>query len=143
PYSWSLDDENGPYTTGAVGQTQFDFSGLKGGQHTVFVRDSNGCESSDLDIILPESVRIEPVAVVEYLCDDNIPGNRVIINVDASVEGSTELDYSLNGGTYQSSNVFYNVLPGTGHYIDVRHSNGCIQRTDLFDVDDFDVLELG
>ncbi|HNQ27923.1 MAG TPA: T9SS type B sorting domain-containing protein, partial [Aquaticitalea sp.] len=40
------------------------------------------------------------------------------------------------------SNVFINVPPGVGHYIDVRHTNGCIVRTDLFDIDDYDPLTL-
>lgn len=141
-YSVSLDDYNGTYTTGTVGQTQFDFTGLKGGNHTVYVRDENGCES-ELDITFPESVRIEPIAVVEYLCDDNTPGNRVIINVDESVVGSPELDFSLDGVNYQQENVFENLLPGTGYVIYVRHTNGCIQETEPFDIIGYDTLELG
>lgn len=142
PYSVSLDDYDGPYITGAAAQTLFDFAGLKGGDHAVFVRDSEGCES-EWNITLPESVKIEPVVVVDYLCDNNTPGNQVIVNVDASITDTSELDYSLNGGPYQSSNVFENVIAGVGHYIDVRHTNGCIQRTALFDINHVDVLELG
>ena len=141
-YSVSLDDYNGTYTIGTVGQTQFDFTGLKGGNHTVYVRDENGCES-ELDITFPESVRIEPIAVVEYLCDNNTPGNRVIVNVDDSVAGSSELDYSLDGVNYQPENVFENLLPGTGYVIYVRHTNGCIQETEPFDIIGYDTLELG
>jgi hypothetical protein len=33
PYSVSLDDYNGVYTTGTLTQTQFDFTGLSGGDH--------------------------------------------------------------------------------------------------------------
>jgi len=48
----------------------------------------------------------------------------------------------LDRGPYQTSNIFINVTPGIGHFVDVRHTNGCIQRTNLFDVDQYDPLVL-
>ncbi|WP_245905254.1 T9SS type B sorting domain-containing protein [Gelidibacter algens] len=141
PYSVSLDDDNGPYTTGAMGQTQFDFTGLGGGDHTVFVRDSLGCES-EWNITFPESVLIDPTVEIDYVCENNASGNSVTVNVDASITDLSDMDYALNGGDYQSSNVFNNVLVGTGQYIDVRHTNGCIKRTPLFDINQVDQLTL-
>ena len=141
PYSVSLDDYDGPYITGTATQTQFDFTGLKGGDHSVFVRDSEGCES-EWNITFPESVKIDPVAVIEYLCENNMPGNRVTVTFDDSIQDMSDLDFSLNGGAYQSSNVFSNIVSGVGHYIDVRHSNGCIQRTALFDIGHIEPLSL-
>lgn len=137
PYSVSLDDYNGVYTTGAIGQTLFDFTGLGGGDHIVFVRDDQGCES-EWNITFPESVIINPIATVEYVCVNNATSNIVTVTVDESITDSTDLDYSLNGGPYQASNIFTDVVPGIGHYIDVRHTNGCIQTTNLFDVLLFD-----
>jgi len=141
PYSVSLDDYNGPYTTGGPAQTKFDFIGLAGGDHTVYVRDSSGCES-EWNITFPESVRIDPVAVVEYICENNVTVNSVTVTVDGSLTNSAELDYSLNGGPYQASNIFTNVPVGIGHYIDVRHTNTCVQRTELFEILDFEPLSL-
>jgi gliding motility-associated-like protein len=141
PYSVSIDDYNGPYTTGAVGQTQFDFTDLTGGDHSVFVRDSQGCES-EWNITLPDPVRINPIANVEYVCDNNLTSNIVTVTVDDSITDPSDLDYSLNGGPYQTSNIFTNVVAGTGHYIDVRHTNGCIQRTNSFDILQFQPLSL-
>ncbi|PWK19614.1 T9SS type B sorting domain-containing protein [Xanthomarina spongicola] len=141
PYSVSLDNYSGPYTTGAPGQTQFDFTGLGGGDHMVYVRDSFGCES-EWNITFPESVRINPIVTIEYACVNNLPSNIVTVTVDDSITNLDDLDYSLDGGPYQLSNVFTNVAPGTGHYIDVRHTNGCIQRTELFDITTFDPLTL-
>ncbi|PKQ44150.1 T9SS type B sorting domain-containing protein, partial [Confluentibacter flavum] len=46
------------------------------------------------------------------------------------------------GGPYQASNVFVDVPPGLNHYIDVRHTNGCIQRTPAFDIEQYDPLAL-
>lgn len=141
PYSVSLDDINGTYTTGGPTQTQFDFIGLAGGDHVVYVRDALGCES-EWNITFPESVLIDPQVEVEFGCVNNAPSNTVIVTFDASITDPSDLDYSLDGGPYQASNVFIDVPAGTGHYIDVRHTNGCIQRTELFDIPDFDPLVL-
>ena len=134
PYSVSLDDYNGVYTTGSAVQTEFDFTNLVGGDHIVFVRDAEGCES-EWNITFPESVSILPEITIEYICEDNLQGNIVTVTVDPSIEDLTQLDYSLNGGPFQASNIFYNVPVGTGHYIEVQHTNSCVQATDPFDID--------
>ncbi|MNX19784.1 hypothetical protein D3C86_497120 [compost metagenome] len=139
PYSVSLDDINGTYTTGVVGQTQFDFTGLAGGAHTVYVKDFNGCVY-ELIVDMPESVKIDPIATVDYGCVNNSASNSVTVTVDASITNPADVDYSLDGAPYQLSNVFTNIAPGTGHYIDVRHTNGCIQRTLTFDIAQIDPL---
>ncbi|WP_345005402.1 T9SS type B sorting domain-containing protein [Snuella lapsa] len=141
PYSVALDDINGTYTTGVLENTPFTFSGLSGSDHIVYVMDSEGCES-EWNITFPESVKIEPVAIVEYGCTNNMSTNTVTVEVDESITDPSELDYSLNGGPYQSSNVFINVPAGLDHFIDVRHINGCIQRTENFDIEQYEPLEL-
>ncbi|MCF7568028.1 T9SS type B sorting domain-containing protein [Sabulilitoribacter arenilitoris] len=140
PYSVSLDDINGTYTTGTLTQAQFDFTGLAGGDHIVYVRDAQGCES-EWNITFPPSVLIDPTVEVDFGCINNLSTNTVTVTVDASVNPS-DLDYSFNGGTYQASNIFTNVPPGLDHYVDVRHTNGCIQRTDTFDITAYDPLVL-
>lgn len=141
PYSVSLDNPTGTYTSGAPTQTQFDFTGLTGGSHTVYIRDANGC-SVEWVVALPESVKINPMAVVDYSCVNNAANNTVTVTVDASITNPADLDYSLDGAAYQTSNVFTNVVPGTNHYIDVRHTNGCIQRTANFEILQVDPLTL-
>ncbi|GAA4882319.1 T9SS type B sorting domain-containing protein [Flaviramulus aquimarinus] len=141
PYSVSLDDIDGPYTTGTLTQTQFDFIGLAGGDHLVYVRDNLGCET-EWNITFPESVLIDPEVIVEFGCVNNVSSNTVTVTVDASITNLADLDYALNSGAYQADNVFVDVPPGIGHYIDVRHTNGCIQRTELFDISQLDPLQL-
>uniref|UniRef100_UPI00263879B3 T9SS type B sorting domain-containing protein n=2 Tax=uncultured Lacinutrix sp. TaxID=574032 RepID=UPI00263879B3 len=133
PYSVSLDDINGVYTVGTATQTEFDFTGLSGGDHVVYILDDQGC-ASEWNITFPESVRIEPTVTIEYLCVNNVATNIVTVTVDDSITDLTDIDYSLNGGPYQASNIFNDVPPGTDNFIDVRHTNGCIQTTDLFDI---------
>nr|WP_321243379.1 T9SS type B sorting domain-containing protein [uncultured Psychroserpens sp.] len=141
PYSVSLDDYDGPYTTGSATQTEFDFTDLGGGDHIVFVRDSQGCET-EWNITFPPSVSFDPIVEIEYACVNNASVNTVTVIVDAESVDLSELDYALNGGDYQTSNVFTNVVPGTDHFIDVRHTNGCIKTTELFSIDEFEPLSL-
>ncbi|OIQ30886.1 MAG: chromophore lyase [Bacteroidetes bacterium MedPE-SWsnd-G2] len=141
PYSVSLDSYDGPYTTGTNNQAQFEFINLNGGDHLVYVRDAQGCETQ-WNISFPESVSFDPYLELEYSCDNNTLSNTITVLVDADDSFLTELDYSLNGGPFQLSNVFNNVAPGVGHYVDVRHTNGCIQTTALFDIDDYQPLSL-
>ncbi|TYC14144.1 T9SS type B sorting domain-containing protein [Bizionia gelidisalsuginis] len=141
PYSVSLDDYNGPYITGNATQTIFDFTDLNGGDHIVYIRDAVGCES-EWNITFPESVIINPTLEIEYLCENNTLTNSVTVIIDESITDSSQIDYSLDGGAYQSSNVFTNVPSGTNHYIDVRHTNGCIQNTDFFVIESYQPLSL-
>ncbi|NNE31291.1 MAG: T9SS type B sorting domain-containing protein [Winogradskyella sp.] len=141
PYSVSLDNYDGPYTVGSPTQTQFDFNNLGGGDHIVYVRDNLGCES-EWNITFPESVIINPELNIEYTCENNAQGNRITVTIDASNTNPDDFDYSLNGGTYQMSNVFTNVPVGTNHYIAVRHTNGCIQSTEFFNIEEYDPVSL-
>ena len=140
PYSVSLDDYNGTYTTGTATQTIFTFSGLAGGDHIVYIRDAQGCES-EWNITFPPSVSIEPELLVEFSCDNNALSNSVTVLVNEALDPA-DLEYSLNGGPYQSSNTFINLPSGIDNYIDVRHANGCIQGTDFFDIPVYEPLSL-
>ncbi|WP_179344969.1 T9SS type B sorting domain-containing protein [Winogradskyella ursingii] len=141
PYSVSLDDYDGPYTTGTATQTIFDFTNLGGGDHIVYIRDAQGCES-EWNITFPDSVIINPEVIVEYTCENNSQGNMVTVTIDDSNTDLSQFDYSLNGGAYQASNIFTNVPVGTGHYIEVRHTDGCIQSTELFDIEGYEPVTL-
>ncbi|MBO3117806.1 T9SS type B sorting domain-containing protein [Winogradskyella sp. DF17] len=141
PYSVSLDNYDGPYTTGNTTQTEFDFTNLPGGDHIVYIRDAEGCESQ-WNITFPESVSINPLLELEYTCENNSQGNIVTVIIDDTTMDVSELDYALDGGPFQVSNVFNNVAVGTDHYIEVRHSNGCIQTTELFDIEPYIPLSL-
>lgn len=141
PYSVSLDDYDGVYTTGNVTQTEFEFTDLAGGDHVVYVRDAQGCES-EWNITFPESVTINPQIIIETACENNSQISIVTVTVDESITVLSDLDYSLNGGPYQASNIFTDVPVGLDNFIDVRHTNGCIQTTEFFDIDGYDPISL-
>jgi gliding motility-associated-like protein len=140
PYSVALDNSSGPYTQGAAGQTDFDFTGLAGGTHVVYILDAAGC-SSELEVVMPDAVTINPIATVTYDCVNNAAANRVEVTYDASNDPA-DLDFDLDGlGNWQTSNIFLNVAPGS-HFVNVRHTNGCEQATVPFVVDQVDPLTL-
>ena len=54
----------------------------------------------------------------------------------------SDVDYSLNGGPFQSSNIFTDVPSGLDHRITVRHTNGCEKLSPDFDIDQIEPLGL-
>ena len=140
PYSVSLDDINGTYTVGTSIQTQFDFINLEGGDHIVYVLDNVGCPT-EWNIAFPTSVLIDAALDIEY-CTNTIDAtsNRVNVTVDDTTVNLSDLDYSLDGGAYQSSNIFIDLIAGN-HYITIRHTNTCEVVID-FEIEQFDALEL-
>ncbi|MRX69311.1 T9SS type B sorting domain-containing protein, partial [Flavobacterium resistens] len=133
PYKVSLDNEKGPFTAGAAGQTIFDFTNLTGGKHTVYFTDAAGCMNY-VEINMPLPVVLDPKAEINYDCVDNHAANRVTITVDASITNPADVDYKLDGtGAYQPSNIFTNVAPGN-HYVTARHTNGCEVPTVSFEI---------
>ncbi|WP_165698036.1 T9SS type B sorting domain-containing protein [Flavobacterium nackdongense] len=132
PYKVSLDQQNGPFTTGVLGQTLFDFKNINGGSHIVYVVDAMNC-SYTLPAVLPDPVTLKPVAIVDYDCLNNLPNNTVTVAIDPSVL-PVDVDYALDGiPPYQASNVFTKV-PAGEHFISARHTNGCIQQTQKFTI---------
>jgi len=141
PYSVALDDINGTYVTGTATQNVFNFAGLTGGDHTVYIKDANGC-TAEWIVTLDESVNLDPKATVTYGCDNNSPSNTVTVTLDASITNPADVDYALDGSTvFQASNIFSNVAPGF-HTITARHTNGCEKTTIQFEVLGFTPLAL-
>ncbi|WP_281634338.1 T9SS type B sorting domain-containing protein [Flavobacterium luteolum] len=137
PYYESLDKSAGPFNL--ITGTEKDYTGLAGGKHSVFIKDSNGC-ISEVEINMPEPVVLNPTAEVQYDCVDNKQANMVIVSID-KFNNPTDVDYSLdNSGVYQPSEIFTNVAAGD-HFIVARHTNGCEVRTPVFTVEA--VAELG
>ncbi|OUL59936.1 T9SS type B sorting domain-containing protein, partial [Flavobacterium sp. AJR] len=140
PYSYSLDNRNGPFLKGELNQTIFDFTNLPGGKHIVYIKDATGC-TDEIEVHMDDAVVLEPKSEVSYVCANNSAENFVTITIDASIKNSGDIDYALDSGEYQSSNVFVNVAPGR-HTVTARHLRGCEQKTVPFTIDDIQPLTL-
>jgi len=114
PYEYSLD--GGSY------QASGTFNGISAGNHTVIVQDGNLCTFN-----VPVTIT-EPVSAVsgsissqtDVACFGETTGSVTI----AGSGGTPTYEYSLDGGTYQSSGTF-NTLSAGNYTITVRDANLC------------------
>ncbi|RYJ42072.1 T9SS type B sorting domain-containing protein [Flavobacterium beibuense] len=125
PYFTSLDSSN----PADFVQDQFVYTNIAVGSHTIYVTDSNGCTITPIDFTINPGADMTPSAIVVDNCTNNVPGNEVTIDVASSQTlDPADLTYSVDGTTYQASNVFNNLAPGT-YTAYVQHANGCIETT--------------
>lgn len=97
------------------------FSGLSPGNYTVTVKDANNCIISKQEIIASlTGLTLSASVVLQATCASN---NAVIMASGSG--GSAPLTYSINGTTYQSSDTFLNVAPGT-YTVYLKDATGCI-----------------
>jgi large repetitive protein len=122
-YQYQLENSVGtiiyPYQTSSI------FSNIAPGNYVVRVRDFNGCTtaSATVNIASPLSPTIS-VSSADFCYDGT---NAASLTVTAS-GGNAPYEYSINGGAFQTSNVFNNLTPGS-YTITVRDSFGCTAST--------------
>ena len=137
PYSTSLNSNNSADYQPNVTT----FSNLSAGQHVVFVRDAEGCETN-ITVTIEPGTNLNATVAPIYLCTTNIPDNSLdIIFEDPTV--IADVLYALDStdpNDYQINPDYTNIAPGS-HYLTVVHSSGCLQTID-FEIEDFEPLVL-
>ncbi|WP_082041785.1 SprB repeat-containing protein [Lacinutrix sp. Hel_I_90] len=116
-YSLTLPDSStlGPQTSNTfVNLTQV-------GTYIATVVDANGCTVTDTFDLTAPTGPVASISVTSDLCYDTT--NGATLEVTAS-GGVAPYEYNINGGAFQSSNIFTNVVPGT-YTIIVRDAYGC------------------
>jgi hypothetical protein len=104
-------------------------TGLVAGIYTVNVTDANGCVKGSGNITVTQPTAISASAAVTTPI--NCFGGTATITVTAS-GGTGALQYSLNGGAYQSSNQFAGVAASTSQYIiTVKDEKDCTVNTSV------------
>lgn len=115
----------GPYTYSIDGinfQASGNFTALAGGLYTVTVKDGNGCKTSTTVNILNSNGPAITFTSIDATCGNNTG----TITVTAT-GGIIPYQYSKDGITYQSSNIF-NGLGGGQYTIRVKDATGCINN---------------
>jgi subtilisin-like proprotein convertase family protein len=109
PYQYTLN-------TGVVQQSNV-FTGLSAGTYTVVVSDAQGFSSTSNALVLNQPAAVTTSSTV----------NQNVISVQAS-GGTGTLQYSLNGGAFQSQPTF-TVNSNGGYNIAVQDANACQAAT--------------
>ncbi|MHC2993524.1 hypothetical protein OB13_18805, partial [Pontibacter sp. HJ8] len=119
PYTYSIDGVN--FRTGLV------FPGLAAGQHTLTVKDTNGCTYAAF-------VTITNIAGPSELAASSQPAtcadNDGSIKAGTVIGGTAPYTYSINGTTFQSSTTFTGLASGD-YTLTVKDANGCQVTTSV------------
>ena len=100
------------------------------GNYTVAVRDSGGCEITQTFSLTPVVTPVLDVTA-NSLCYDSTNGLTLTATITSG--GEAPFQYRLNGGAYQSSNIFTGLGPGS-YTIEVIDSKNCtaVDNIDVF-----------
>jgi len=114
--------------TGAY-QTSGTFSNLAAATYIITAKNNAGCEGSASFTVSPinacAGVNIAITSATVNATPCNTPNNG---SITVTATGSTGLTYSINGSTFQASNIFSNVAAGN-HTVTVKDANGCTQTS--------------
>ena len=109
-----------------VNPTTEDIANLQQGTYKLIVTDAVGSKDSITSTITQPAAITFSAQVVNVICPGQSNGS---ITINAS-EGIAPYQYSLNSGTYQSSNFFGNLAEGN-YLINVKDANGCIKSNNV------------
>ena len=127
--NWTLTRNPGATTTSGSGTTT-NINGLTQGTWTFTVTNLSGCTSVSSTGVTINAQPASPVAPVQTVNCDLGFGNAVVTVTSPTGAG---LEYSIDGGAFQTVTAFNGVDNGT-HYIIVRNAAGCTTRGTDFSV---------
>jgi gliding motility-associated-like protein len=137
PY-WTALDSN---QSNAFVQDQLLFTDLSAGTHVIFVRDSRGCEATQI-LTIEAGVNINATVTPVYSCSGDVPDNYLEVVLE-DPEMADAVMYALDTtdpASMQLTPDFANIAPGQ-HYLAISHVNGCL-TTIPFEIADFQGLTL-
>ena len=108
---------------GNIFQVSNVFTNLTPGSYTVYVKDANGC-TNNVTVIIANSPAPNVIATSTPAACNNVNGTITATGTG----GVAPLQYSLNGGAFQSSNIFTGLAAAT-YTISVKDATGCTNNT--------------
>lgn len=120
PYQYSIDN-------GQNFQNSNTFNSLSGGEYLIRVSDLNGCEVNTI-----VSVDSSSTPTINQLIISSATCGLGTGQVEIIASGDSELSYSIDGTTFQSSPIFTGLMGGFYGNITVQTANSCTIDTTLF-----------
>ncbi|HRH02674.1 MAG TPA: PKD domain-containing protein, partial [Bacteroidia bacterium] len=121
PYQYSLD--------GITYQANNVFTGLAAGAYTVTIKDANNCINTSSII----NINSNSGATVTAISSNATCGASNGSITATGVGGTTPYQYSLNGITYQASNVFTGLAAGA-YTVTIKDANNCISTSSIINI---------
>ncbi|MBL7811159.1 MAG: T9SS type A sorting domain-containing protein [Bacteroidetes bacterium] len=101
-------------------QSSPDFTGLKAGTYTVYVKDIANCQaSSSVSVIQPADI-VTNLTITNAQCNKSTSGSILAV----ATGGTPSYAYSLNGGDYQPTGQFSDLAAGN-YKVMVYDNHGC------------------
>jgi large repetitive protein len=107
-------------------QTGTGFSGLVGGNYTVYVKADGVC-TSQLNNVTVNTVPVIPAVATYNVVQPNCSSSTGTITVTAPT--GTGYTYSIDGITFQTGTAFTGLAGGTAYTITVQNASGCTSVT--------------
>ncbi len=117
PYTYTLD--------GGTPQSSNVFNNVASGAHTVLVRDNVGCTVTVNVNVAAGTVLTGAINTTATSCPGVNDGTITMTNPFGASPGTGPYTYSLNGGPFQTSNVFTGLAAGGPYTVVFRDANGC------------------
>ncbi|MBO9703885.1 MAG: SprB repeat-containing protein, partial [Sporocytophaga sp.] len=115
PYEFSMN--------GGAYQSSGSFTGLVAGTYTLSIRDANACVVALATQTITEPALLSAsVSKTDVLCNGASTG---AISITTPAGGIAPYEFSMNGGTYQSSGSFTGLAAGT-YTLSIRDANACV-----------------
>ncbi|MFN5223963.1 MAG: beta strand repeat-containing protein, partial [Bacteroidota bacterium] len=131
--SIQISSGTGPFTfnlNGTINQSNGVFTNLSAGTGNVLITDNNGCTAATSFLITEPAALNLSVSNTSTTCGSS----NGVVNLNPS-GGTAPYQYSNNNGsTYQSSNVFTNLIAG-GYPISIIDANGCVLSQNIVLID--------
>lgn len=111
-------------------QSSNTFTGLATGVYNIIAQNSTGCTSAPIQVNLGS---VNPCAGVNIVVTTTFVSPTTGQSNGSITANATPADtytYSINGGVYQSGNVFSNLAAGS-YTISAKNSNGCTGSTTI------------
>ena len=107
---------------GGAYQSSGNFGNLAAGTYTVTAQSAAGCSGS-ASITLSQGGACSGITITVSLTKTD-PASGSNGSITASASGGSGFTYSINGGAYQSGNIFSNLAAGT-YTVSAKSSGGC------------------